>query len=230
MPVAGPLLMTGGSLLGGLFGSRKSAEEKAAEKAQMQSMGNLTKAGGEAMGMAKDQYSLASPAYGQAMSYYSRLLGGNRALAAQATAAPQAQITDIYRGAERGLDRGMVRGGARNLASAELNRDRAGKLSSLVTGVQPMAAENLSSLASEGFSNAQGFMATGINAYGGGANVASNIAQRARERQQQQNAMWSGIGKNIFDIWGPKIMNWNGWGGKQPSSASAGGSGSVFGF
>lgn len=80
---------------------------------------------------------------GKGSNYYAALLGGNRALQSQAVAAPRAAITDVYRGAERNLDRSGVRGAARDVSAADLGRQKAGQISSLITGVQPGAAQAL---------------------------------------------------------------------------------------
>lgn len=76
----------------------------------------------------------------QGLNYYQTLLGGNRARMAQATAGTRAAITDQYRGAETSLEHSGLRGAAGEQARAELNRDRAARISGLTTGVQPTAA------------------------------------------------------------------------------------------
>lgn len=81
-----------------------------------------------------------------ATNYYDTLLRGDRAAQAQATAAPAARISDIYSGAARGLDQSGVRGAAKDVASADLNKNRASSLAGLVTGVQPAAAQALTSI------------------------------------------------------------------------------------
>lgn len=204
-PVLGPAIGIGSSLLGGWLGSRQSGMEKEAWGAAKTSMNNLTSAGQQAMGYAKDQYNLSAPAYQQAMSYYQRLLGGNRAQMSLATAAPAAQINDLYRGAQSGINRGMLRGGERDLASATLNRDRVGKLAGLVTGVQPMAAEGLSKLAGNGLDLSRGFLNSGAAAYGDAGKIAVGGMDAAEKQAARSGAAWQQAGKSLYDILAPKI-------------------------
>lgn len=209
MPAVGPVVGIGTSLLGGWLGSRQSKAEKQAMAASQTAMSNLTGAGQQAMGYAKDQYNLSAPAYQQAMTYYQRLLGGNRALMSQAVAGPSAQINDLYRGAESGLMRGTARGGERDLAEAQLNRDRVGKLAGLTTGVQPMAADALGRLAGNGLNLSSNFLGQGVGAFGAVGDIASNMYKNAQAHQEAAGKAWGAAGKSIYDIvkgtkWGQK--------------------------
>lgn len=204
----GPILGIGTSLFGGWMGSRQSGMQKEAWGAMKDSMKNLTGAGQAAMGYAKDQYNLASPAYGQSLSYYSRLLGGNRGQMALATAGPRAAIQDLYRGATNNVDRGMARGGERDLQKATLNRDRASKLAGLVTGVQPMAASQLGALAGAGLDRANNFTSTGVSAFGTGANAAAAAYKGATEQADRAGKAWAQAGQNIYNMLPPKWKEW----------------------
>lgn len=75
--------------------------------------------------------------------YWTPLLRGDRAAIDQTLSPEIASITDIYRGANRNLDRSGIRGPQRDLASAELNRDRAGHLSLLRPQARAGAAAGL---------------------------------------------------------------------------------------
>ena len=59
------------------------------------------------------QFSLAQPAYAQALKYYSTLTGGNRAAINTELAPQYSQIGDMYSGAETGLSARMAPGAAR---------------------------------------------------------------------------------------------------------------------
>lgn len=191
MAAAVPLIIAGSSLVSAYLGSRKSKEEKGALRGQQQAQGAL-------MGQGNTLMQMGLPATRSALGYYDTLLQGNRAQMSQAVAAPTAQITDLYRGAERNLDHKGIRGGGRDLAMAELGRGRVSQLAQLTTGVQPMAAQNLGALGSQ--SSAQGIGATGA-----AAGVATNIAAQGFQNRQNTNEMYGQAGANIgsavYDIW-----------------------------
>ncbi len=139
-----PWIVKGGAMLGGaLLGKgaqssamKRSPEESAAIGGLQGAAGQLSTQGGSLIGQ-------GTPLTGQAANYWSTLLRGDRAAMSQATAGPRGAITDIYRGAESNLERSGVRGASRDVAKAELGRDRAGRIAGLTTGVQPFAAQQL---------------------------------------------------------------------------------------
>lgn len=193
-----PFIPTIAGAVGGIFGGKKatssamtrSPEEQAALRGGQQAGSTLT---GQGTGMVTGgQQTLAGPT-----GYYQKLLSGNRALASQAVAAPRAAISDVYRGAERGLEHSGVRGAARDVASGELARQRAGQMSSLITGVQPLAAEALTGIG-------QTQTAQGVGAVGAGGNIFSRLLdQGTANRQygrQEGEKFGSGFGGLIFDI------------------------------
>lgn len=201
----------GSTIAGGLLGKKaqssamtRSPEEQAAlggatdaATGMQQGGASLLKQGQAATGMGLDTLS-------QPTSYWSKLLGGNRASMAQATAGARGSITDIYRGAERGIDRSNIRGAQRDVAKSDLNRDRAGKIAGLTTGVQPAAAESLA-----GVGNNMAQIGTSMSGQGGqlqqgGGNLFSNLlGQATNNRQygrQEGEKSSSHIGSFLFDI------------------------------
>src|SRR5262245_21152947 len=141
-----PIVQAGGMVVGGIIGKKaqenamqRSPEELAALQGAQGIAGQAGRAGGELLNQGRDY--LQRPA-----QYFQTLLGGNRAAMAQAVAGPTAQITSNYRGASRALDQQGVRGAARDQAVADLNRQRAGQIAGLTTGMQPYAAEQLASM------------------------------------------------------------------------------------
>jgi hypothetical protein len=153
------------------------------------------------LGQGQSLMGAGMPAMKSALNYYQTLLQGNRAAMAQAVAGPTAQLTDMYRGAERNLDRQGVRGGSRDLAVAELGRDRANSLAQLTTGVQPMAAGNLGSLGGS-------MTSMGAGALSSAAGIGSNITGQGFQNRQNSNQMWGGalsdVGGAMFDVWKAK--------------------------
>jgi hypothetical protein len=193
-----PWLVKGGAALaGGLLGRKaqssamqRSPEERQALAGAQGVATNLQQTGGGLI--QQGQQTLAQPT-----NYWSRLLGGNRASMAQATAAPRAAISDVYTGAERNLERSGVRGAARDVASAELGRERAGKIAGLTTGVQPGAAAQLGEIGSE-------YLGRGAPMLGQAGSIYSSLLgqgqyNRMYGREQGQQA-GTQIGGLIFDI------------------------------
>lgn len=177
----------------------KAASAALRSQNQMIGQGSAALSGAANTGGALNASSL--PAFQQSVDYNSKLLGGNRAMMNQAVAAPAAQITSIYRGAQRGLERSGVRGGERDMAMADLNRERASKLAGLTTGVQGEAANNLGQLSTRG-------LAIGLNAQTEAANGFGNLAgqqgQNYRFAAGQQAEDMQGVGRGIgelFKVW-----------------------------
>ena len=170
--------------------SKRSKEEQDALAGASGAAGSMGQQGSQLLGQGGGYL-------GQAGNYYSTLLGGNRAQMAQATAGPRAALTDVYRGAERGLERSGVRGAARDVATAELGRERASRISSLVTGVQPAAAAGLAGLGGQALS-------AGSSLSGGAGSIYSRLLGEgfqnrtyARDEGTKSGAAW---GKFIRDI------------------------------
>lgn len=161
---------------------------------------------------------------GQGSNYFSALLGGNRALQSQAVAAPRAAITDVYRGAERNLERSGVRGAQRDVASADLGRQRAGQISSLITGVQPGAANALTSTGLSVAGIGQGQTGQGLTAQGQAGSLLSGLygpsvqqGMFATEQGQKAGDKTGGVlGGLLFDILNG-IKKTSGSGGVLPS-------------
>lgn len=155
---------------------------------------------GQTIGMGKQLFETGFPMVEGAGNYYGTLLRGSRAAMAQATAGPARAITDTYRGAERSLTHAGVRGGAREVATGELARSRAGDLAGLVTGVQPGAASALSSLGTtltgQGTGSTIGGAGIGANLYGPMAYTAERAAQRSQASTQNAGASIANILRN----------------------------------
>lgn len=160
MPVAVPLVMAAVSYAGSKVAEhsakkaqqaamQRSPEELAALKGQTGAAGELSATGADLTksGQAATQTGLSTMA--PAATYFGSLLRGNRALQSQAVAGARGGITDTYRGAERSLEKSGVRGASHDVASGELARQKAGQISSLITGVQPGAASALAGIGGE---------------------------------------------------------------------------------
>lgn len=193
-----PWIAKGASLLGGWLAGRhaqnsamqRTPEEMAALQGAQSSATQLNRQGSILSGT-------GLPAVQKSLGYYQTLLGGNRAQMAQATAAPRAAITDTYRGAARSLEQSGVRGGARDMATEELARDKAGKIAGLTSGVQPYAAGAMADIGSN-------LVGQGTSAYGRAASTWASLlgegfANRKYGREEGEKAGTS-IGSLLFDI------------------------------
>ena len=178
MPVVPLVIMAGGAIISHY--ANKSAAAAAAKRSPEEN----TALSGAQTGAAKLQGSGAASidtgveTQKPATNYYDTLLHGNRAEMSGAVAAPTAKITDVYAGAQRGLDQAGVRGAQKDVASADLNKNRAASISSLVTGVQPAAASALTSIGQTQQAQGAGMVGSSNNTYG---NI---LGQGAQNRQQ----------------------------------------------
>lgn len=165
------------------------------------------KAGGF-LGDAQKSFGAANQSFGAANNYFSPVLNGGRAAIDQTLAPERAMITDTYRGADKALD-GM-RGGTRDLAKAELNRDRAGKLALLGPAARANAADATMKLGGMQSQNAATQAGTGGNLMGqaAGAKIGSSNAygqlfsganQQSYINQQNGKEGSHAIGNMIFD-------------------------------
>lgn len=193
-----PWIVKGGSMLGGYLMSKKaqssaqkrSPEEQAALQGAQGSAGALTSTGQNLIGQ-------GAPMLGQAGNYWQTLLQGSRGAMAQATAGPRAALTDVYRGAERGLERSGVRGATRDVATAELNRDRAGQIARLTTGMQPLAAQGVAQVGSELLGTGAPMLGQAGSIWGNLLGQGMNNRVYAREEGNRAGQAWGGL---IFDI------------------------------
>src|SRR5215831_4078086 len=151
--------------IGSWLGGRKATSSAMQRSPEEQQALNSAQSTGQQLLQQGQRFSqLGLPAIQSGMNYWDTLLRGNRAMMSQATAGARGSITDTYRGAMNSLEHSNVRGAARDQATEELNRDRAGKIAGLTTGVQPEAAQQLSSLGS-------GLTGQGIQQLGGAGNL-----------------------------------------------------------
>jgi hypothetical protein len=167
-------------------------------------------AAGSFLGGAQKQFTSANNSLDQSANYFSPLLRGNRAAIDQTLAPERAGITETYRGAGQALEQSGMRGGTRDLATAELNRDKASKLALLPSAARAGAADSMMKLGGEQGQLAGTQANTGANLFnaatgskGTGAQGYGALLQSAdrREYVQGQNAKeaGTGIGSMIFD-------------------------------
>lgn len=200
--------------IGGIFGGKKatasamqrSPEEQTALTGAQGAAGNLASQGSQQFATGTGLTASGTSTLQQPTNYFSKLLSGNRALQSQAIAAPRGAIEDTYAGAERSLDRSGVRGAARDVAKADLAKNQAGAISSLITGVQPGAASALTSIGTTEQGIGANISGQGIGATGGSGNLFQNLLSQGSANRQygnQQGQQFGGaFGKLLFGLLG----------------------------
>lgn len=118
---------------------------------------NLLKAAGTGLlGEGADMRSAGMATFNKAnadmnipMNYYRTIAGGSRGSMQAAMAPEVGAITSAYRGAESALDRGPARGAMRDVAGADIAREKAGKISGLALATRGNAMQSLAGLAGQ---------------------------------------------------------------------------------
>lgn len=214
-----PIAIQAGMAIYGHYANKKKAKEAAQRSAEEQTA--LSGAQGIAGNMSAEGQRLIQQGQNNqspAANFYRTLLMGSRGSMNQAVAAPTAAISDVYSGAERNLDRSGVRGAARDVASADLGRQRAGQISGLITGVQPMAAQNLAAIGGQQTSQ-------GVSAQGNAANLYGNLLGEGFRNRVYGNQQADQAGQSTGSLLASLVST-----GVSAYSGYAGGGGSTYGM
>ena len=151
------LTQQGGQAQTGLFGNAGA----------LQGAGQSLLAGGTAMrGAGMAEFNKGGADLDAAGGYLRSIVNGGNAAATAAVAPQIGQITSAYRGAQSSLDRSGIRGAGRDVAEAEMGREKAGRISDLVIAQRPGAVAGLAQLA-------QGRQQAGLNLTGQGLQSSS---------------------------------------------------------
>lgn len=223
MPAVIPLVASGISAGAGLWNSKKQRDAQKQQQGQQQPL--ITAQTGLAKQTAQQGQQLFNtgmPALQAGAGYYGRLLSGDRAAMTSALAPEIGATTDVYRGAEKGLERTGAQGAMRDSAAADLNRDRAGKVASLVQGARPGAAAALTGIGQQataaGVAGAQG-AASMYSQLMNGLNTTADQQLRSRAYgDQRSDSLWKNVGGLFVDSY----QAWKGQGtggGNSPYSA-----------
>lgn len=167
-------------------------------------------AAGGFLGGAQKQFTSANNSLDQSANYFSPLLRGGRAAIDQHLAPERAGITETYRGAGKAIEQSGMRGGTRDLANAELNRDRAAKLALLPAVARGNAAgamldvgQTQGSMAAAQAGTAANLFGSATQAKGGGlagyGAMMNNATDQWKTQQAYGNQSGAGIGSMIFD-------------------------------
>jgi hypothetical protein len=146
--------------------------------------------------------------------YYSPMLSGSRGALDQALAPETAAITDAFRGGEKALQRSNIQGAQRDMAQADLIRDRAGQIGLLRPQARAFAAQSMADIGrtrvGAGLDTTQtgaGLMGQAGGLYGdiyrgergsGDSAYAADAAYRGRENE----AFGRGMGSLMYNVIG----------------------------
>lgn len=206
MPVAPfvPLISSGIGLLGGVLGRRGGGGGGGNAMAQAQPAINaLTNIGKTQLNQGQQAFSFGMPNLQKAGNYWSNLLSGSRAGIAGAIAPEVSALTDTYRGAQRSLERSAP-GPGRDVAAAELNRQRAGQIGGLALGVRPAAAEQLGSLGqfgvTSGLQGTQGAGGTFAQLLSGQTGLGNLALSQQKFASEQNEAFGNQLSKFLVGL------------------------------
>jgi hypothetical protein len=231
MPMAAiaPAVGLGGSLLGGLLGSRQTQAQQDALNQQTANMKQAAQLAGQYVpGLVTQGQNFATQLGQQgqgflgqaqqginpAMQYWQQLLGGNRQ---QMTSALAPEIQNINQQYNQALQSQMgltPRQGGSAATLADLPYQRAAQVSGLMNTLRPQAASqlgqiglNLGQLGSGLYGQAGGMLSHASGALGAGGSLlgassgsAADILSAERQRQQQAAQLGSGFGSSLFNI------------------------------
>lgn len=201
MGAAAPLALKGGMALGlSALGKKLSS---GAGKMSPYQLTAFTGAQNAATGLARsgaDATEAGTRDLNAVTDYYTRLAKGDRTELTSALTPEIKGISDLYRGAGKNLDRVGVRGAARDEAEAEIGREKASRIGSLLTSARAEGTAGLDNLGR--FKTATGSadrIAAGnlnLGTYAGATNQAQFGAAQANQTGMD-------VGKLIFSLLKP---------------------------
>lgn len=149
-------------------------------------------------------YKGALPQLQQTGNYYSTLVGGNRSALTAAMQPETRQITDAYAGASANLERAGVRGATRDLAEADIGRERAGRIAGLVPGLRANAAANLSGLATNTLAASGGRLSSSTGTYADLARGYQQDRYQQDDQHQQSGEAWGKLITGLLSAYAAK--------------------------
>jgi len=189
-----PLIASGVGALGGFLSRPKVPEATPLETEAFQEQ---IAAGRESREQRRSLFDIGKPALEQATSFFGNLASGSKGVLAAATSAEQQAIGSTFRGAKQNiLETG--RGGTRDLALANLSRDRAATQASLIPAVRSNAAAALANIGGSASSVASGNTSS-VFGQVGSALQTGRINQFGVQAGVQQTA-GAGVGNFLFDL------------------------------
>lgn len=149
----------------------------------------------------KDQFSLAGPAYGKSLGFYTDLMGSAQSQQ-QALSPALRNITEAGKGAQSSIKKSMGRSGSRDMALAEEARGRQGDVNAMFAGAPLIGAEGAGRLSSEGLGRVLGANQVASGAYSDMGQTGNAALEQERTRKENNRNRWASIAGGIAGIFG----------------------------
>lgn len=211
MAAAAPLAIKLGTMVGGSLLGKKLSGPSKEQKAQLAGQQQAAQAVGQyAPGLVQQGYGLARQGAGDlagAGQYYRNILS-SRQSARESLAPEMTTAMDFYRGAE-GRAKRTMRGGSRDLALAELSRQKTGQLAGMLPAARRAAAEGLTDTGSTALSGGSAFTGQGVNAAAAAGNIYAGMGPTIGQIEHQKTEGGKAWGNILYDAaqmipWGKK--------------------------
>lgn len=192
-----PIALAGSSILGGILSrgggkSEPTAQEKRGIESSFGQAGILGQAGGDFTGRGQRDLNTSS-------NFFNTLATGDRGALLRATSPEQQAITSSFRGSEQNI-REQGRGGTRDLALAQLSRDRGAAQAGLLPQIRSNAAAQVGQLGLAGSQIGLGATANAGNLFQGLAATSQAGRLGADQIAAGQQQGGGQLGGFLFDI------------------------------
>lgn len=214
---ASPYIASGVASLIGRKASGPTKEQKQAMQTTSAAQGQLTGAAAPLLGQGMQTAQQGARYLGDAGRYYQGILGSRSQ--AQASLAPEMTTAlEYYRGAGNKARRTLT-GGTRDMALAELDRQKVGQLAGMVPAARRAAAEGITGVGGTAMQGGTALTGQGAGLYDTAARIASEQFGQAGELRRQAQEGGKTWGGTVFDI----LKNTTGGGkrGKSPLPSSS---------
>lgn len=195
--------MIGGSLLGKKLSGPSGAQKTAMTGAQQGSQA-LTAAGTPLLAQGSALARGGGTDLDAAGNYYRNILS-SRTAGREALAPEMASALNFYRGAENKTKR-TLRGGSRDVALAELDRQKVGQMATMLPAARREAAEGMLDVGGTRLSGGTALTGQGVNALSNAAYANAQLfgnATTLQNQEQEGGKAWGGI---LYDVLGQLPM------------------------
>lgn len=207
---AAPYIASGvGSLIGKKM-SKPSKQQQQAIDTTSASQKQLSGAAAPLLQQGQQTATQGAGYLGDAGRYYQGILG-NRSQATASLAPEMNTAMEFYRGAGNKAKRTLT-GGTRDMAVAELDRQKVGQLAGMLPAARRSAAEGITDVGGTAMSGGTSMTGQGAGLLESAANIGSQQFQNATQLRDQAQKGGSSWGGAMFDI--VKSIPMGGKGGK----------------
>lgn len=198
MPMAVPLIGAGISAFSS-WRQRKAQQKAGAVGGPASLEGPATALAAQQGQQGQGLFNFGMPQLQRAAGYYGNLLSGSRSAIASTIAPDVAALSDTYRGAARNLERAPP-GAGRDVAAADLNRQRAGQIGGLAMAVRPNAAAQVAGMGQFGVGQGTSATASAGGMYSSLLGHNLNERQFGFDQQKYKDQQSMEFGKNLSKI------------------------------